>query len=185
MLTAKAREDGAVLDLTVSNVTDHQWPDVAAIVPCFTPGLAPSVTPSTTSCDEQQSRTWYMGLVGLQPLVKRDIHFNRDYRRAVDECSSDGVFEFSDKWPSSDQNAAGGLLVRESSDEKWVVGIAWESYLSLQGHNPWRCMHRSVRVGPLDPGETRHINGRIYLFKGTREDCLARRSSDARLQDGG
>ena len=45
-------------------------------------------------------------------------------------------------------------------------------YLSAQGHNPWNCMHLSIKVGPLKQGQRRTINGKIYLFEGSREDCL-------------
>jgi hypothetical protein len=63
-------------------------------------------------------------------------------------------------------------MIRESLDHKWVTGIAWERFLAAQGHNPWLCMHLSVRVGPLGPGEERKIRGKVYLFKGGKEDCL-------------
>jgi hypothetical protein len=44
--------------------------------------------------------------------------------------------------------------------------------VSLQGHNPWRCMHQSIRVGSLEPGQAQKIRGRIYLFRGTKAECL-------------
>lgn len=90
-------------------------------------------------------------------------------------------FVFSSKWPTSDVDAHGGLLLRESDDETWVMGIAWESFISAQGHNPWSCMHLSIAVGPLAPGETKTVRGKMYLFKGTKEDCLERFNRDFRL----
>ena len=69
-------------------------------------------------------------------------------------------------------------MVRESEDGQWVTGIGWEDCLSSQGYNPLRCMHLSVRLGPLDPGETKHVRGKIYLFKGSKEDCLKRFQED-------
>ena len=39
-------------------------------------------------------------------------------------------------------------------------------------------MHLSVNVGPLDQGESREIRGKIYLFKGTKEELLARYHQD-------
>ena len=90
----------------------------------------------------------------------------------------DGRFVFSEKWPTSDRDAYAGLMARESNDKQWVMGIAWESYISAQGHNPWECMHLSIRVGPLKQGQTKTIRGKIYLFKGSKEDCLRRFKKD-------
>jgi hypothetical protein len=39
-------------------------------------------------------------------------------------------------------------------------------------------MHLSVRVGPLKQGQSRTIRGRIYLIKGSKEDCLRRFEKD-------
>jgi hypothetical protein len=63
-------------------------------------------------------------------------------------------------------------MVRESVDGKWVAGIAWVDFLSAQGHNPRKCAHLSVRVGPLKCGQSKTVRGKIYLFQGTKEDCL-------------
>ena len=81
-------------------------------------------------------------------------------------------------WPISPDNAQTGLILRESDDGGWVSGIAWENYLSVSGHYPLRCMHLSARVGPLAPGGTRMIRGKIYLFSGTKEDGLSKFRED-------
>lgn len=178
-------EDGAALRLIVSNHTDETWPDVAAIIPCFNPGLAPEVVPTESFFDEEQQRTGFLGRSSLELLQLRDIHFNCDNRAAIDERATRGIHPFSEKWPTSDRDAGGGLLVRESADGNWVTGIAWGSYLSLQGHNPWRCMHQSVRIGPLAPGASREIEGRIYLYRGDRLSCLNKYTLQFRKTDGG
>ena len=59
-----------------------------------------------------------------------------------------------------------------------VAGIAWKDFLSAQGHNPRKCMHLSVRVGPLARGESKTVRGRVYLFPGTARDCLAHFEED-------
>jgi hypothetical protein len=106
------------------------------------------------------------------------MHFNEKYRKAVEAVSRQGQFVFSDKWPTAEPDARGGVLLRESTDGRWVAGIAWEDYLSVQGHNPWRCMHLCVQVGPLKQTETKTVRGKVYLFKGTKEDCLKRYLND-------
>ena len=83
------------------------------------------------------------------------------------------TFRFSNKWPTAGDDATAGLLVRASEDGLWVTGIAWADFLSVQGHNPWSCLHVGVRVGPLQPGGSRTIRGRLYLFPGTKEECVA------------
>jgi hypothetical protein len=69
-------------------------------------------------------------------------------------------------------------VLRESIDGNWVTGIAWENYLSAQGHNPRKCMHLSLRVGPLKVGESKTLRGKIYLFKGSKEDCVGHYKKD-------
>jgi hypothetical protein len=173
-LTARAADDGAALELVVTNISEHRWPDIAAIIPCFNPGQRPQVVPTEQFFDDQHERTWFLGREGLEKLVKREIHLNRRFREQIDAQATQGEFVFSHKWPTSSRDAGGGLLLRESADNEWVAGIAWACYVSLQGHNPWRCMHQSIRVGPLEPGQTQRIRGRIYLFRGTRNDCLSK-----------
>ena len=71
-------------------------------------------------------------------------------------------------------------MIRESTDGKWVTGIAWERFVSVQGHNPWQCMHLSINVGPLPRGDERKVRGKIYLFQGSKEDLLSRYREDFR-----
>jgi len=173
VLKLVAVRDGAELQLTVANRSDHDWPDLAGIIPCFNPGPVGSRNQSFTN-----RNTWFVGPDGLARQEKREIHFNAEFRGRIDACSQDGRFVFSEKWPTSPVNATAGLLMRESENGQWVTGIAWERFLSAQGHNPWECMHLCVLVGPLRRGETRTVRGRIYLFKGDRNDCLHRYRTD-------
>jgi hypothetical protein len=168
-----AAGDGAEMRLRITNRSDHDWPETAGIIPCFNPGPTESRNPLFAN-----RNTWFVGPDGLARQDQREIHFNADLRGRVNACSDHGQFVWSKKWPTSPVNAAAGLLLRESSDGKWTAGIAWERFLSAQGHNPWECMHLCVLVGPLKKGESRTIRGRIYLFQGTRDDCLARYRRD-------
>jgi hypothetical protein len=164
--------DGAVVLLTITNRSEHDWPPSAAVIPCFNPG--PATLRSKGFSDDQRSRTYFLAAEGLKPLRAREIHFRRELRTLIDQLSPSGRFVFSQKWPTSSENAAGGLLLRESEDGAWVTGIAWEDYVAVQGHNPWKCMHLAVRVGPLARGETKKVRGRVYLFRGNRNDGLAK-----------
>lgn len=182
-LRAKAVADGAELELTAKNLTQHAWPEIAGIIPCFSPGQ-PEGKPTAAEhafnpefTDVDRNRTWFLSPKGLAQLDSRAIHFNRTLRDRVAIEASKGKLPFDDKWPTSDVDASAGILIRESANGKWVAGIAWEDYLSVQGHNPWFCMHLAVRVGPLKSGESKTIRGRMFLFPGDREECLRRMQS--------
>jgi arylsulfatase A-like enzyme len=169
ILKATAVRDGADLELTVTNRSDHDWPEMAAIVPCFNPG-----PPATRNPQFINKNTYFPTANGLAKQDLREIHYNADLRDRIDALSDHGQFVWSRKWPTSPVNATGGLIIRESNDGRWVAGISWDRFLSVQGHNPWDCMHLSVRVGPLKRGESRTVHGRIYLFRGDRAECLKR-----------
>ncbi len=175
----KATENGADIALDITNTTNYDWPDIAAMIPCFNPGdPRKREEQNLIFLDEKHEHTYFVGNGRLE-LIKgqypREIHFNHKFRTTImnrKKERDDGDFVFSDKWPTSDRDAYSGLIIRESDDKQWVMGIAWESFISAQGHNPWKCMHLSVRLGPLKQGEKKTIRGRIYLFKGSKEDCL-------------
>jgi hypothetical protein len=180
-LSARTVQDGAELTLRVSNLTNYAWPEVAAIIPCWSPGQVEGTNPNSPSplnanfADPRRENTYFFSPQGLSKLDSRAIHFNHRYRARVLELSPGGSFVFSYKWPTSELDAESGYLIRESEDRQWVTAIGWEDFLSVQGHNPWSCMHASVRVGPLKPNASKTVRGRIYLFRGSRDDC-ARRS---------
>jgi hypothetical protein len=168
-LKATAARDGAELELTITNTSGHDWPDVAGIIPCFNPGPIEQRNPHFAN-----TNTYFVGPEGLGKQDAREIHFNSAFRPQIDARSRDGRFAFTHKWPTSPVDATAGVLLRESDDGVWVTGIAWKRFLSAQGHNPWQCMHLCIRVGPLHPGESRTIRGRIYLMKGDRHTLLRR-----------
>lgn len=188
-MTISAERNGASMILDITNTSDYDWPEIAAIIPCFNPG-GPfgEVELNKTFLDDMHEHTYFVGNEGLALLKgqsHREIHFNHEYYSKVllwEKEQKDGNFVFSDKWPTSPRDAYSGLIVRESDDRKWVIGIAWESFLSAQGYNPWRCMHLSIRVGPLRMGETKTIRGKMYLFEGSKDDCFGLFNVDFRNQ---
>ena len=161
------------LRLKVANQSGHDWPELAGVIPCFNPGPE-----AERNQQFANTKTYFYGADGLGRMIQREIHFNETLRPLLDRVSPRGEFVFSHKWPTSKRNARGGVIIRESSDGKWVTAIAWDDFLSAQGHNPWECMHLCVRVGPLRQGEERTIRGKVYLFQGTKEDALRRYLAD-------
>lgn len=172
-LKMTATTDGADLKLTVRNRTDYDFPVIAAIIPCFNPGPAKTRNRHFANTD-----TYFLAPDGLTKLVRRKIHFNASVRDLVDREAKEGRYNWSHKWPMSVPDAAGGLIVREATGGKWVCGIAWEDFLSAQAHNPWECMHLSIRIGPLPRGGEKDIRGKIYLFQGDKEELLIRYQND-------
>jgi hypothetical protein len=188
-LTARTVPGGADLSLQVTNLSGRDWPELAGIIPCWSPGqleagasLKPASffhAPKTPQFDDRERiHTFFFSPSGLAGLASRAIHFNSVLRAKVDAASDHGRFAFSGKWPTADVDANAGILIRESVDREWVTGVGWTDYLSVQGHNPWNCMHVSVRVGPLKQKESKTVRGRLYLFRGTTSDCLARFMKD-------
>jgi hypothetical protein len=165
-IDARASDDHIDIALTITNRTSNHWPEIASIIPCFNPGKQGEV---------ERTRTWFVSKDGLSLLNEREIHFNQRYRKQIDrEADEDGQYIFSEKWPTDPLNAEIGAIIRESDDGSYVAGIVWDDFLSAQGHNPWTCMHLSVRAGALAPDESVTRRGRIYLFNGTAQDCLDR-----------
>ena len=160
---------GVDVDLETTNSSTRDWSELASIIPCFNPGPPGSQTQQFLT-----SKTSFVSPLGFESLEAREIHFNETLRARV-ACAQDpkGRYPWSDKWPASQTEARHGLLARESSDSRWVTGITWDRFLSVQGNNPWSCMHAAARIGPLAAKETRNVHGRIYLLPGTKEDILA------------
>ena len=160
-------EESGEMRLKVVNRSGHDWPELAGVIPCFNPGPEDERNPEFAN-----TKTYFYGADGLERTIKREIHFSQRLRPLLDRISPVGEFVFSHKWPTSDRDARGGVIIRESNDGKWVTAVAWEDFLSAQAHNPWECMHLCVRVGPLRQDEERAIRGKVYLFQGTKEDAL-------------
>lgn len=179
-MEVEAVADGANLLLTATNTTDYKWPEIAAICPCFFPGSSDwrFTNPPMYDCfrDEERGDSYFLGADRMELLNNLDLHANHRLRPQVDRWI--GAYEPDPYWTLANGDAYAGLMVRESKDGRWVAGIGWERFVSAQAHNPLRCMHLSVRLGPLAPGQTRTVRGKIYLFEGNKEDCLIRFLND-------
>ena len=70
-----------------------------------------------------------------------------------------------------------GLTGCYSADEKMILAIAWEPYQEIfQG--VITCMHNDFRIGGLAPGETKVIQGRMYIVAADEAKLLARFRKD-------
>lgn len=177
-LTLELAGDGVDMTLTVENQSGHDWPALAALVPCLSPGRVRDDPKDPTLADAAHTRTYYHGQSGLEPLDDREIYWHEEYDDHVQQQRPDDGFPWDHKWPTAPDTMAESLLVRESTDGRWAMGIAWEDALSAQGHNPWWCMHLSAAVGPLDIGETRARSGKLYLLEGDAGQVVERYKQD-------
>lgn len=177
-LSATVGADGLDLSLSVANLTDRDWPPLAAVVPCLSPGQEGDEPVTGCLADEGHEHTYYYGESGLERLDEREIHYLQSVRDRVRERRPDGGYPWDEKWPEADRPAVESLLVREAVGEDWSVGIAWADSVSAQGHNPWNCMHLSARVGPLPAGHTTTVRGKLYLLPGGPERVRERYEAD-------
>ena len=72
----------------------------------------------------------------------------------------------------ADSRIPHGLIVRESADRTLVSGMYWERTVMVSDHHPADCLHSYVDLGPAGPGRLNIVNGKIYLFEGSKEDLL-------------
>ncbi len=65
-----------------------------------------------------------------------------------------------------------GLIIREIRDGKSVAGMYWERTIMVSNHHPADCIHSFVDLGPVMPGEKNVVHGKLYWFKGNKNDFL-------------
>ena len=101
-LVMRAVADGAELTLRVTNQTNHAWPEIAGIIPCWNPGQVPDTNPSMPlplnrnfADPAPQHAVRLAG--GLAPLDSRALHFNARHRAAAEGASDGGRFVFSEE----------------------------------------------------------------------------------------
>lgn len=158
-LEVHARVESAEMLLTVTKKLDHSWPPLAAIIPCFNPGPEASRKRQFAN-----TNTFFLRPAGLHKHVARESHYNSVHRSAIDdETDEEGKYLWSSKWPKSEVNSYAGLMLREATDAPWVTGIAWERFLSTQGHNSWECMHLSKNVGALSVKVNQGTSAVIFI----------------------
>jgi hypothetical protein len=79
--------------------------------------------------------------------------------------------------PLSELVPSNGLIGCFSHDGRWLLAIAFEPYQELfQGVA--RCLHSDFRIGPVKPGETKKIRGKIYLLPNDVPQLLRRYRRD-------
>ncbi len=65
-----------------------------------------------------------------------------------------------------------GLVTRANVEGTWVSGIFWEGTSHVTNHHPADCLHAIVNIGGIPPRTKRVIRGKIYWFRGTKDDLV-------------
>jgi hypothetical protein len=71
-----------------------------------------------------------------------------------------------------------GLIIRESGDRTSVAGMYWERTTGVSNHHPADCIHAYVDLGPVKPEVKNIVHGKLYWFKGNKDDLLRHWRSD-------
>jgi hypothetical protein len=189
--TFTARPDGADIELRIKNTSDRDWPELASLTPCFHPGVgskgseavrakrkeegAPeppdAMKPNYAFCPKAggDKNTSFATEAGLKLFPSQSAVTNVQLKEALAEP---GIRRRIRRMGA--ERTQHGFIVRQSNDGAWTTGIAWDRFLYVQAGNPYRCMHMPLRVGPLAKGETATLRGRIWLFKGSPNECFKR-----------
>lgn len=79
--------------------------------------------------------------------------------------------------PLSDLVPSNGLIGCFSKDGKMILASAWEPHQELfQGVGI--CIHSDFRIGGLEPKDTKHIRGKIYIVKADPDALVKRYERD-------
>ena len=71
-----------------------------------------------------------------------------------------------------------GLITRTNKEGTWISGIYWQGTSHVTDHHPADCLHSIVNVGNIPSFSKRAIHGKIYWFKGSKEDLLEKFKKD-------
>jgi hypothetical protein len=141
---------------------------------------------------------WGRGSSSLICLISGGVPAFHDYeghRTFVHECGKGfvdidaiqgGVWAEHRMWGgkvpalAGDRPAVERFMVKVSRDGEFVLGIATDDATGVSCNHQLRmsCIHSNPLWGPLSPGESKNVRGKIYLFRGTREDVLDRYDQD-------
>jgi hypothetical protein len=64
------------------------------------------------------------------------------------------------------------MVAPDAAWETWSAGLYWERSAYVSNRHPADCLHAGVDMGPLEPGESRTVQGKFYWLEGTKEDLF-------------
>ena len=75
------------------------------------------------------------------------------------------------------------LITRTDVDEKWVSAIYWEQTSHVTNHHPADCLHSIINIGNIPPRSRKILRGKIYWFKGSKDQLYHHFTQDFRNED--
>jgi len=142
-------------------------------------------TPAFSEYDLWKSQTDMQSRTSLSWVLR-----NNDWQElpAMDSCVAAqtplGIRMDSERFPQKPATVIGpykgllqesidcGLITRADVAGEWICGMYWERTSHVTNHHPADCLHAIVNIGNLPANSKRFIRGKIYWFKGTKDDLL-------------
>jgi len=187
-MVMRAVDDGVELTLTVRNVSDRAWPAIAAVEACVSPRWPnkdgqpvrfvrregdTSQTVQPLSDRDSRTRTHILVDGRLELLKEMGICFRDDETyRAVSADENWMSTWWNKTYPPDPRHPGKGVLIRRDEATGWVMSFAWSEWTQLKTHDLYDCLHVAPRLGPLAPGESKTIHGKIGLFHGSMDESL-------------
>lgn len=73
-----------------------------------------------------------------------------------------------------------GMITRNDISESWVCGFFWQNASHVTNHHPADCLHSIINIGNIPPHSKKAFHGKIYWFKGNKDELLQHFKKDFR-----
>ena len=71
-----------------------------------------------------------------------------------------------------------GIITRNDKTKSWVCGIYWQNTSHVTNHHPADCLHSIIDIGNIPPHSKKAFYGKIYWFKGSKDDLFQHLRND-------
>lgn len=163
--------DGVAFALTATNESDAPV-DVDWAQPCMRVGVF-----SGLGQEEYHKRCFIFTEDGMKMLHELPRTVEARYKGGQVYVPEGIDIEDVNPRPIATVKPVNRLIGCISEDDQWLVAMAWEPTQELfQG--VIKCIHNDFRIGGLKGGETKRINGKIYLLPNNVETLLQHYEKD-------
>jgi hypothetical protein len=83
-------------------------------------------------------------------------------------------------WKLSQFHPDEAILALQSREGGWILAQAWRQsqYFIVNVRDHYQCSEAPPSFGEMDPGQTVHARGKIYLFQGSLADLESKYRAD-------
>lgn len=161
----------------MSGKTNAEWRRKVAETPAFS-----EYDLWANQGDEKQSLTYVIRNDSWEPLPagEHTVGARTPMGIAIDHLRSSGIPPKKVGPYEAEMQASidYGLITRTDKKQNWVCGIYWENTSHVTDHHPADCLHSIVNIGNIPPFSRRIIRGKIYWFKGSKQDLAGHFQKD-------